>query len=132
LCEIAPERITSAVLQNPIGHADNREVFTSLVQTWVKGIRDERPEIEERILSRFGDNMFGGDFVFSVPRAFVRQCQTPLLVMPGDDLPHPGVIGEEIIELASNVEALRQWKGPEHLRTAMDRVRAFLGKHTPR
>jgi hypothetical protein len=119
-------------LQNPIGHADNRDVFTNLVQTWAKGIREERPEVEERILNRFGNNMFGGDFVFSVPRVFVRQCQTPLFVMPGDDPPHPQVIGEEIIELAPNVEALRQWKGPEHLQTAIERVRAFLDKHTSR
>ncbi len=131
LCELAPSRITSAVLQNPIGHADNREVFTNLVQSWSKGIREERPEIDERILNRFGDNMFGGDFVFSVPRAFVRQCKTPLLVMPGDDPPHPQVIGEEIIDLAPNVEALRQWKGPEHLQTATERVSAFLNRHTP-
>jgi pimeloyl-ACP methyl ester carboxylesterase len=132
LCELAPSRITSAVLQNPIGHADNREVFTNLVQSWSKGIREERPEIDERILNRFGDNMFGGDFVFSVSRQFVRQCKTPLLVMPGDDPPHPQVIGEEIIELAPNVEALRQWKGPEYLQTATERVSAFLSRHTPR
>jgi hypothetical protein len=54
-----------------------------------------------------------------------------LLVMPGDDPPHPQVIGEEIIELAPNVEALRQWKGPEHLHTAIERVTAFLERHTP-
>jgi hypothetical protein len=42
------------------------------------------------------------------------------------------VIGEEIIELAPNVEALRQWKGPEYRETATERVSAFLGRHTPR
>ena len=42
------------------------------------------------------------------------------------------VIGEEIVELAPNTEALRQWKGPEHLQTAIERVRVFLDKHTPR
>jgi hypothetical protein len=52
--------------------------------------------------------------------------------MPGDDPPHPQVIGEEIIELAPNVEALRQWKGPEHLQAAIERVSAFLERHTPR
>jgi hypothetical protein len=75
--------------------------------------------------------MFGGDFVFSVSREFVRECKTPLLVMPGDDRPHPTVIGEEIIELAPNVEALRQWKGTEHLQAAIDRVSEFLERHTP-
>jgi hypothetical protein len=76
--------------------------------------------------------MFGGDFVFSVSRHFVRQCETPLLVMPGDDPPHPQVIGEEIIELAPSAEALRQWKSPEYLQTAIERVSAFLDRHTPR
>jgi pimeloyl-ACP methyl ester carboxylesterase len=132
LCELAPSRIVSAVLQNPIGHADNRDVFVNLVQTWAKGIREQHREVEEHVLRNLGDNMFGGDFVFSVNREFVRQCKTPLLVMPGDDPPHPQVIGEEIIELAPNVEALRQWKGPEHLQTAIERVSAFLERHTPR
>jgi pimeloyl-ACP methyl ester carboxylesterase len=131
LCELAPSRVTSAVLQNPIGHADNRDVFANLVQTWATGIREQRRAIEEHVLRNFGDNMFGGDFVFSVSREFVRECKTPLLVMPGDDPPHPTVIGEEIIELAPNVEALRQWKGPEHLHAAIDRVSEFLERHTP-
>jgi hypothetical protein len=132
LCELAPSRITSAVLQNPIGHADNRGVFVNLVRTWAKDIREQRPEVDEHVLNNVGDNMFGGDFVFSVSREFVRQCKTPLFVMPGDDPPHPQVIGEEIIELAPNVEGLRQWKGPEHLQTAIERVTAFLERHTPR
>jgi pimeloyl-ACP methyl ester carboxylesterase len=131
LCELAPNRIASAVLQNPIGHADNRDVFQNLVQTWATSIREQRPEVDERTLSRFGENMFGGEFVFSVSREFVRQCKTPLLVMPGDDPPHPKAIGEELGELAPNVEVLRQWKGPEHLQTAIDRVGQFLERHTP-
>ena len=53
-------------------------------------------------------------------------------VHAGSDPPHPPVIGEEIVELAPNVEALRQWKGPEHLQTAIERVSAFLDRHTPR
>jgi pimeloyl-ACP methyl ester carboxylesterase len=131
LCELAPNRISAAVLQNPIGHADNRDVFHNLVQSWAKGVREERPEISERVLNRFGQNMFSGDFVFSVSREFVRQCKIPMLVMPGDDPPHPQVIGEEIAELAPNTDVLRQWKGPAHLQTAIDRVTHFLGRHTP-
>lgn len=131
LCELAPSQVTAAVLQNPIGHADNRDVFSDLVQVWSKGIREQRPEIDAHTLERVGNNIFGGDFVFSVSREFVRQCKTPLLVMPGDDPPHPRVIGEEIIELAPNVETLRYWKGPEHLQTAIERVSTLLERHTP-
>jgi pimeloyl-ACP methyl ester carboxylesterase len=38
---------------------------------------------------------------------------------------HPKVIGEEIAELAPKVEVLRQWKGVEHLQTAIERVTKF-------
>ena len=131
LCELAPNRISAAVLQNPIGHADNRDVFDNLVQSWAKGIREERPGVDERVLNRFGQNMFGGDFVFSVSREFVRQCNIPMLVMPGDDAPHPKAIGEEIAELAPNKEILWQWKGPDHLQTAINCVTRFLERHTP-
>jgi len=34
--------------------------------------------------------------------------------------------------VAPNVEALRQWKGPDHLPAAIERVSAFLERHTPR
>jgi hypothetical protein len=61
----------------------------------------------------------------------VRQCKTPLLVMPGDDPPRPKVIGEEIAELAPHVEVLRHWKGPDHLQIAIDCVTQFLDRHTP-
>jgi pimeloyl-ACP methyl ester carboxylesterase len=131
LCELAPSRITAAVLQNPIGHADNREVFHNLIQSWAKDIREDRPEIEQRILNKFGGNMFGGEFVFSVSRESLRQCKIPMLVMPGDDPPHPAVIGEEIAGLTPNVEVLAQWKGAGHLQAAIDRVTQFLKRHTP-
>ena len=75
--------------RDPIGQGDNRHVIANLVQSWAKDIRQHRPEIGEHLAKNFGDNMFGGEFVFSVSREFVRQCRTPLLVMPGDDPPHP-------------------------------------------
>jgi len=110
-----------------IGRADNRDVFHKLAQTWATGIREERREVDDRVLNRFCDN----DFVFSVSREFVRQCRIPMLVMPGDDPPHPTVIGEEIAELAPDAEVLRQWKGPEHLQTTIARVTGSLDRHTP-
>lgn len=131
LCETAPDRIAAAVLQNPIGHADNRDVFTNLVKIWAEGMRTAGRPLDDATLARFGHNMFGGDFVFSVTRDFVRRCATPLLVMPGDDPPHPQVIGEEIAALAPHCEVMRAWKGPQHLQEATARVTAFLARHTP-
>jgi hypothetical protein len=75
--------------------------------------------------------MFGGDFVFSVTRDFVRDCPTPLLVLPGDDMYHPAAIAAEIAALAPDVEVLQDWKGPAHLDAAIARVTSFLERHTP-
>lgn len=131
LCERAPDRITAAVLQNPIGHADNRAVFANLVRSWAEGMAGAGRPIDAATLASFGHNMFGSDFVFSVTRDFVRRCAVPMLVMPGDDAPHPQAIGEEVAALAPNADVMYPWKGPQHLAAAIERVTAFLARHTP-
>jgi hypothetical protein len=75
--------------------------------------------------------MWSGDFVFAVSRGFVRQCDTPCLVLPGNDKPHPAVAGLELNELLPKSEMLRDWKGPDHLAAQQRAVLAFLEKHTP-
>jgi hypothetical protein len=75
--------------------------------------------------------MFGGDFVFSVTRDFVKNCKTPLLLQPGTDKAHPAKTSEEIAELAPNIEIQKDWRGPTYLEESIRRVRAFLGRNTP-
>jgi hypothetical protein len=58
------------------------------------------PTLTEDVIRTFGHNMFGGDFVFSVSREFVRRCRTPLLLQPGTDKPHPAATSAEIAQLA--------------------------------
>jgi pimeloyl-ACP methyl ester carboxylesterase len=131
LCERIPERISAAVLQNPIGLSDNRKTFDESFRSWSQEIRRQRPELDEATLEQFDRNLYAGDFVFSVSRDFVSRCPVPLLVMPGNDAPHLTVIGEEIARLAPNAEVLRDWKGPAHKPAAIERVRTFLAAHTP-
>jgi pimeloyl-ACP methyl ester carboxylesterase len=132
LCEIAPERVSAAVLQNPIGlHPEFPNYFPESHATWSKEQRMARPELEEAAMQSFGQNMWGRDFVFSVTRAFVGRCTVPCLVLPGDDTPHPAVIGAELSELLPNAEQMKPWKGPEHLDDQCDRVISFLEKRTP-
>jgi pimeloyl-ACP methyl ester carboxylesterase len=131
LCEMVPQRVTAAVLQNPIGHAENRDAFAELSALWTKGIRERRPETDEATLRGFTERMFGGDFVFSVTRDFVRRCPTPLLVLPGDDVLHPAAIAAEIAALAPDVAVMQEWKGPAHRDAAIVRVTTFLERHTP-
>src|SRR5207245_21698 len=80
LCEMAPERVAAAVLQNPIGLHENRDTWDEAVSGFAKTMIGRDPSVTEEVIKKFGHNMFGGDFVFSVSREFVRRCRTPLLL----------------------------------------------------
>jgi pimeloyl-ACP methyl ester carboxylesterase len=131
LCEMAPERVTAAVLQNPIGFAnDNRDIFKN--KEWAAAMLARDKNLDQATLDSFFDKMFGGAFTFNTTPDFVRRCQTPLLVMPGDDPPHPKVIGEEIAKIAPNVEVLRDWKGADKVASVTPVVIDFLKRNTPK
>ncbi len=132
LYEIVPERISAVVLQNPIGvHPEFPTYFQDGFAKWAEEQRAERPELDASALHAFGQNLWGGEFVFSVSRDFVRRCSTPALVLPGNDTAHPRVIGLEVAELLPNSESLVDWKGPEHLEEQRRSVVDFLASHTP-
>lgn len=126
----APERISAAVLQNPIGLTENnREAFREMFDGWARELKGERPELTDAALTSFRESMYGGDFVFAVTRDFVRSCPTPMMVLAGDDLYHPAPISREIAELAPNLEFVPVWKTPEAAAEAVKRVRTFLKRN---
>jgi pimeloyl-ACP methyl ester carboxylesterase len=131
LMQAAPERVAAAVLQNPIGLADNREVFYAMFDQWADPLREQRSELPERAWQAFRERMYGGDFVFNVPREFVRSCEIPMLVLAGDDVYHPAAISREICDLAPQAECIDRWKAAGDVDAAVARVRSFLGQHTP-
>ena len=132
LIQAAPERVSAAVLQNPIGlSADNREQFRAMFDEWAQELKAQRPEVDATTLRAFREHMFGGEFVFSVSRDVVRQCRTPLLVLAGNDAFHPTATAEELAALAPNAELRLQWREPEVVRETVERVRAFLRAATP-
>jgi pimeloyl-ACP methyl ester carboxylesterase len=131
LCELAPERIGAAVLQNPIGLHENRDTWDDAVGGFGKTMLERDPTLTPEIIRKFGHNMFGGDFVFSVSREFVRRCRTPLLLQPGSDKPHPAETSAEIARLAPNLEIQKDWRSPTHLAESIRRVGDFLTRHTP-
>ncbi len=130
LCRAAPGRIAAAVLQNPIGIAgDNRQAFRDMFAGWADEIAG-RDGIDTAALPAFGRNMFDGEFVLSVDRDFVRGCNVPMLVLPGNDAFHPAAVAQEIVALAPDAQLLASWKGPEFLAATITRVRSFLEQHT--
>src|SRR5215469_13370887 len=66
------------------------------------------------MVDTFLTNMYGGaraDFVYTVTRDFVRNCQTPILVLPDDVPGHPYAVAMETVHLAPNAQvSLYPWK----------------------
>jgi pimeloyl-ACP methyl ester carboxylesterase len=132
LCELAPERISAAVLQNPIGlNPEAPSYFPESHRDWSQEQHAARPDLDPTALASFGRNLWQGDFVFSVSREVARRCQVPCLVLPGNDVPHPAIAGAELARLLPRCEVLDPWKGPEHLALQRERVLSFLRTHTP-
>jgi pimeloyl-ACP methyl ester carboxylesterase len=131
MCEMAPDRVTAAVLQNPIGLHENRATWDEGVRNFAKTMLARDPTLSQDVIQSFGRNMFGGDFVFSVSREFVKGCRTPLYLQPGIDTPHPAATSAEIASLAPNLEVQKDWRGPEHLAESIRRVTDFLTRHAP-
>jgi pimeloyl-ACP methyl ester carboxylesterase len=129
--EAAPERVAAAVLQNPIGLADNRQAFFEMFDAWAAEVRTEQPDVGDPVWRTFRERMYGGDFVFNVSRDFVRSCRTPLLILAGADLYHPAAISRELADLAPNAELIERWREPEVVGETVAAVRRFLGRHIP-
>ncbi|PPQ25925.1 hypothetical protein CCS01_31660 [Rhodopila globiformis] len=130
--EAAPRRVTAAVLQNPIGlNPAHPDYFPNSHADWSREQLAARPELDAAALAAFGRAMWDHDFVFSVDRAFVRNCPVPTMLLPGTDIPHPAVISAELAALLSGVEVVTDWRGPECLEQQEQRVVAFLKGSTP-
>jgi pimeloyl-ACP methyl ester carboxylesterase len=129
----APDRVVSAVLEQPIGIDEaNRQVLPNAWVDWANQLVQKRTDVDMARLEAFGKRMWSGDFVLSVTREFVRSCKTPLLVLPGIDLAHPTAIGREVAALAPRAELLEPWKEPAELVPhTVERIRRFLRSHTP-
>jgi pimeloyl-ACP methyl ester carboxylesterase len=113
-------RVTAAVLQNPIGRsADNQALFRNMFDEWARE-RNAEPEAARA----FREAMFGGDFVFSVSRDFVRRLPFPILVLPGDDDFHPRETALELAELAPRSEVFDPWRDDKQATAEV--VRRFL------
>jgi pimeloyl-ACP methyl ester carboxylesterase len=131
LLKLQPQRFACAILAQPIGRhgplpAEKSGNFT----TWAEGL-DGHPEATPEVLDRYYRNLYEPDFAYSVDRDFVAACQTPCLVLAGNDEAHPFAIAEEIALLLPNGEFIPEWKSGEPLAAASARMQRFLADHTP-
>jgi pimeloyl-ACP methyl ester carboxylesterase len=133
----APNCIVAAVLAQPSGsRPEMRDLFyDNNMKGWGPELVKRRSEITMETVEKFLTRMYRSnpDFVFTVTRDFVRQCQTPVLILPDDIPAHPYAVAMEAAMLAPNAEvSMFPWKEPkERIPLAVRQIRSFLRAHRP-
>lgn len=131
MLEHAPQRVVAAVIAQPIGRVgDMAPGWSDAFTGWSKTL-ENHPEATEPVLDAMFRGMYGPGFAYSVDRDFVKSCQTPSLVLAGNDAAHPFAIAEEIARLLPNAEFIPEWKTGDDLVKATARMQSFLKEHTP-
>lgn len=137
LLKRAPGRVVAAVLAQPSGYRPEMPdlFYNNNIKAWGPALCERRPEITMEMVDAFLKRMYvtGADFVFTVSRDFVRNCPTPLLVLPDDVPAHPFAVAMESAMLAPNAEvSLFPWKEPkDRIPLAVRHIRSFLKAHEP-
>jgi hypothetical protein len=102
---------------------------------WGPELVKRRPDITMEMVDRFLTKMYrtNPDFVFTVTRDFVRNCRTPVLILPDDIPAHPYAVAMEAAMLAPKAEvSMFPWKEPkERIPLAVRQIRSFLRAHRP-
>jgi pimeloyl-ACP methyl ester carboxylesterase len=133
----APDRVVAAVLAQPSGsRPEARDLFyEGNMKTWGPALVARRPDLTMEMVDKFLTRMYrtNPDFVFTVTRDFVRNCQTPVLILPDDIPAHPYAVAMEAAMLAPNAEvSMFPWKEPkERIPLAVRQIRSFLRAHRP-
>jgi pimeloyl-ACP methyl ester carboxylesterase len=137
LLKRAPERIVAAVLAQPSGsRPEMRDLFyDNNMKGWGSALTARRSDITTEMVDKFLTKMYrtNPDFVFTVTRDFVRNCRTPVLILPDDIPAHPYAVAMECAMLAPNAEvSFFPWKEPkERVALAVRQIRSFLRAHRP-
>jgi pimeloyl-ACP methyl ester carboxylesterase len=137
LIERAPNRVVAAVLAQPSGsRPEMRDLFyEGNIKGWGPDLVKKRPDITMDTVDKFLTKMYRNnpDFVITVSRDFVKNCQTPVLILPDDIPAHPYAIAMEAAMLAPNAEAsIFPWKQPkERIPLAVRQIRSFMKAHRP-
>ena len=134
LLKRAPDRVVAAVPAQPVGFRP--EMPTLLYDNgrsgWGPELIKRRPEITMEMVDKFLTKMYRtNDFALTVTRDFVRNCQTPVLILPDDIPAHPYAVAMECAMLAPKAEvSIYPWKDPkERIPLAVRQIRSFLRAH---
>ena len=137
LMERAPQRVVAAILSQPVGHnpAKPDYMYDAGKTVWAKDLRERKPDVSMETIEKYLHNLYRvrPDFVYSVSRDFVRNCQTPMLVLPDDSDAQAYSASVDVASLAPNAEVtVYPWNNPPELKArTINRVRSFLKAHQP-
>lgn len=135
LLERAPERVTAAVFCQTVGHypEDPDVMYRSGREGWGPELLAGRPDLNQDAIEPYLHNLYRAnpDFLYSVSRDAIRNCRTPILVLPDDIPAHPHQTSVDVASLAPNAEiTVFPWKSPPDLKErTIDRVRKFIQTH---
>jgi pimeloyl-ACP methyl ester carboxylesterase len=137
LLKRAPNRVVAAVPAQPVGFRPEMPnvLFEGSMNGWGPDLVKRRPDITMEMVEKYLTKMYRAnpDFVFTVTRDFVRNCQTPVLILPDDVPAHPLAVAMECAMLAPKAEvSMYPWKEPkERIPLAVRQIRSFLKAHRP-
>jgi pimeloyl-ACP methyl ester carboxylesterase len=137
LLKRAGDRVVAAVPAQPSGFRPEMPdlSYQNNMKGWGPELCERRPDITMAMVDAFLTKMYraNGDFVYTVTRDFVRNCRTPILVLPDDVPAHPYAVAIECVHLAPNAQvSLYPWKDTsDKIPLAVRHVRTFLRAHRP-
>jgi pimeloyl-ACP methyl ester carboxylesterase len=137
LIKRAPDRVVAAVPAQPVGFRPEMPtvLYDGSMNGWGPELVKRRPDITMEMVEKYLTKMYrtNPDFVFTVTRDFVRNCQTPVLILPDDVPAHPLAVAMECAMLAPKAEvSIYPWKEPtSRIPLAVRQVRSFLRAHRP-
>jgi len=135
LLKRAPARVVAAVPAQPVGFRPEMPslLYDGGMTGWGPDLVKRRPDITMAMVEKFLFGLYRAnpDFVLSVTRDFVRNCQKPVLIMPDDIPAHPYAVAMECAMLAPKAEvSIYPWKEPkERIPLAVRQIRSFLRAH---
>jgi len=135
LLKRAPDRVAAAVLAQPVGFRPEMPtlLYDGSMKGWGPDLVKRRSDITMDMIEKYLTRLYKNpaDFVFTVTRDFVRNCQTPVLVMPDDIPPHPYAVAMESAMLAPKAEVtMFPWKEPkDRIPLAVRQIHSFLRAH---
>lgn len=132
LAQYAPERVRGTVLFQSIGLDDNRQLFFEMFDQWAEALQaGAHSDVPAEAWRTFRQRLFGGEFLFNMDAADVRQIQTPSLILCGADPYHPEVTSRALADHLPNAKLIEQWKDPASQPAARAAIEDFLQQCTP-